>query len=146
MKLFTSIAGLILFAGLSANACPDFSGTFVCNGEEVTVSTTVTDGISYYSFGGDAIPADGVAYNLADTDQEKNAVMTTSCSSSRQKGEFVLINYSSDYYDKNVMDGHLDLEMSIYATADGLVQDTVGAYKATNGQSPINESITCTRK
>lgn len=145
MKKWIYTAILVFSPGIWS--CPDLSGMYVCNDEEVTVDTFELNGLNYLELnGGGGVPADANWSQLPDSEQMKNAKIRLTCGENDIFGSHFLLDYELDLYNRNEHEAFLDLEVYYYMENDSLVQNTIGVAKHDLGEDPITEKIVCTKK
>ena len=140
------LAALALTFGLSAWACPDLTGTYMCDGDVLQVETSQQGGTTVYTLNGSAIPADNQWYSLPDSPEEKNAKLKMSCNTSADRGDFAMVDYVSDYYSDGQYLANIVMEVYFFMNGQDLQQDIVGSAKGNGFEQPINESVVCTRQ
>ncbi len=147
MKSLLTVVAITLGLSVSAFACPDLSGEYVCGQEELVVDTFELNGTHYIEFNGNGgLPADNKWVNLPDSETEKNAKIRLTCGTSNTYGDHFLLDYEADVYDKGQYLAFLDSEVFFYVDSDTFVQKVVGKAKGSWGEQPIDEETICTKK
>ena len=145
MKKF--LVAAISAMSIGAWACPDLSGTYTCDGEELAVETFELNGVNYLEFNANgALPADGKWLDLPDSETEKNAKIRLTCGNKAPYGDSYVLDYEADLYDAGTNVAALDVEIFFHKDGETLKQSVVGKAKGSWGEQPVNEVTVCTKK
>lgn len=137
-----SIVALILLAGSLAQACPNLSGTYVCEGGEMVVSQAEVDGVTTYTLtdseGVQSIVADGKPYSQTESDQGITYTMTTVASCAADTLNLDMNMALSDDKGTKLLEVNAKAVVSLDASGNLVTQ-----MSADDGSS---ETAVCTRK
>jgi hypothetical protein len=127
-------------------ACPQISGKFDCNGNEVAVETFELDGVKYLEINGQGLPADGNWLDLPDSENERNAKIRLTCGDNERFGGYYLLDYEADLYEEGEKYAFLDVESYFHMEGEDFKETTEGLAKGEFGEVPVNSVNVCKKK
>lgn len=144
--MFRAIILAAAFVSASAFACPDLTGNYTCtygNGqtEDVAITQEVREGVTYFKYNNDEFAADGREYTLADSAELKEGKFSAWCEDVTLKNKIV-----GKYYNNGSYFGDLTMIVDITKSGTSINQAVNGSLKSSNGEYPINQTVTCTAK
>lgn len=139
------IATLAALFSVQAFACPNLTGSYTCNygngqSEQISVSQREANGITYYSYNNDEFAADGSVVPLQDSADLKQATFKAWCENTTLKNQIM-----GKYYNNGTYFGDLNMVIDITSANGNLQQNATGNLKGSQGDYPINNSVTCTK-
>ncbi len=140
-----SVLGLSALFASAAMACPDLSGSFICDGEALVISQELgADNVTtYYINGGQAVlRADGVSRQVVTGDESVPMVNESyTCA-----GDKLVNLVAGDVVDGGNKIGQLTVNTDYFISGTGLSSEYKGNVVMNDGQvHPIEGAWSCTR-
>lgn len=132
-----------LFFCLQASACPDLTGRYTCNGNDISESLVITQEVSdtLKVIVNDAeILVDGKSYPMTGDPSLRNASIRSWCEDKAIKSQM-----TGELYEADQKIGDVETTIEYVLGEDGIVEMTSSRVKTAAGESPTESTLTCTR-
>jgi hypothetical protein len=137
---------VLLIVAKAAMACPDLTGQFACitddMTEDLTIRQTLDGYLPSYDMNGAKFLVDNQDHQIASDDPGfKNAVVHISCTETTLSRHL-----TADFFDNQVKVGSIDTTLEFSVQNNALVEVTSGKMTNSQGDTPLDDQITCKRE